>query len=173
MIQNEPQPPTATPPPGDGWFVARGEERDGPMSLGALNSLVLTNEVKPATFVWRAGMAKWSAAANVDEIRAMFQSLTPLIVGPDGTMRFAAMTQMPESAVSVRAHAAFWLGIGSFVPGIGVAAIFCGFAALRSIRRTPGQTGKRRAIVGIVLGFLTTAASITLIALFAAGTIKL
>lgn len=169
MTEHESLPADATPPPGDGWFVARGDSRDGPMDISALNSLVLMNEVKPATLVWRPGLAKWTAAANVEEIRAMFQSAVPLLQGPGEKVRFAPAKKLTDSAVSVKAHAAFWLGIGSFAPGIGVLAVFFGMAALRSIREKPGQLGKRRAIVGVVLGLLTTAAYLTLLALFVIG----
>lgn len=47
-----------------------------------------------------------------------------------------------------------YLGLLSFIPGIGILAIAAGLLAVRDIKRNPEKHGMGRAITGIVLGVL-------------------
>jgi len=47
-----------------------------------------------------------------------------------------------------------YLGLLSFIPGVGIIAIAAGVLAVRDIKRNPEKHGMGRAITGIVLGVL-------------------
>ena len=47
-----------------------------------------------------------------------------------------------------------YLGLLSFIPGVGILAIVTGVLAVRDIKRNPEKHGMGRAITGIVLGVL-------------------
>ena len=47
-----------------------------------------------------------------------------------------------------------YLGLLSFIPGVGIIAIAAGLLAVRDIKRNPEKHGMGRAITGIVLGVL-------------------
>jgi hypothetical protein len=54
------------------------------------------------------------------------------------------------------ASAARWLGISSFLPLVGLAAVTAGFLGVRDLRRHPGRQGLGRAVFGLVAGGLTS-----------------
>lgn len=55
------------------------------------------------------------------------------------------------------AIASGYLGLFSFlIPLLGPVAIITGVLALRAVRRTPGLGGTVRAVIGIILGAITT-----------------
>jgi hypothetical protein len=78
---------------------------------------------------------------------------------PSASERMLLPVGRPASAI-----AAGYLALFSIVPLLGllpgVAAIICGVVALRSIRENPELAGKGRAWFGIIMGGLTTAATI-------------
>ena len=47
-----------------------------------------------------------------------------------------------------------YLGLLSFIPGVGILAIVAGVLAVKDIKRNPEKHGMGRAITGIVLGVL-------------------
>ena len=52
----------------DDWYYAKNGERRGPVSLAKLRSLAEDGWLAPADPVWRAGMADWVPARDVDEL---------------------------------------------------------------------------------------------------------
>jgi hypothetical protein len=78
---------------------------------------------------------------------------------PSASERLILPVGRPASAI-----AAGYLALFSILPLIGllpgVAAIICGVVALRSIRENPELSGKGRAWFGIIMGALTTVATI-------------
>ena len=49
-----------------------------------------------------------------------------------------------------------YLGLLSFIPGVGILAVIAGILAIKDIKRNPNKHGMGRAITGIVLGVLLT-----------------
>lgn len=70
---------------------------------------------------------------------------------PDGIDRLLTPEGRPASAI-----AAGYLGLFSLLPFFGIAAILCGLAALRTLRRNPHLLGRGRAWFGLVMGIVTT-----------------
>ena len=71
--------------------------------------------------------------------------------GDESSMRWMIPVGRPFSAI-----AAGYLGLLSPLPFFGVAAVICGFVALKAIRRNPDLCGAGRAWFGIVFGGLMT-----------------
>jgi type II secretory pathway pseudopilin PulG len=55
------------------WFYVKGDNRCGPVSLGALRALLAGGEVNADSLFWRSGMSEWQPGRNVPEIRALFR----------------------------------------------------------------------------------------------------
>jgi hypothetical protein len=51
------------------WYYARGKERMGPVSEETVRHLLQAGAIRGDTLVWREGMADWTKAAGVDEVR--------------------------------------------------------------------------------------------------------
>lgn len=50
------------------WYYAKHGEKQGPVSLATLRSMVVTGEVAQTDLVWKKGMADWVPAGQVGEI---------------------------------------------------------------------------------------------------------
>jgi membrane protease subunit (stomatin/prohibitin family) len=72
--------PGAAPPPlpqTAQFFVALGGQQAGPFDMAALQQHVQSGQLTRQTLVWRQGMANWTAAEQVDEIKGLFGAAPP------------------------------------------------------------------------------------------------
>jgi membrane protease subunit (stomatin/prohibitin family) len=71
--------PQAPPPPPapPAWHLVQGGQATGPYTLDQLAGLVQAGALRPDTFVWTAGMASWSPAAQVPQLTPLFGAPTP------------------------------------------------------------------------------------------------
>ena len=73
----------APPPPlpGNGsdaiWWIALEGVKNGPHTLAALSLLQASGKLKPESLVWKSGMAHWSPAREVMELRPVFPAEPP------------------------------------------------------------------------------------------------
>lgn len=76
--QQQQQAATPPPPPSPATFMvyANGAQA-GPFDISQLAQMAAGGQLTPATFVWRQGMANWTAAAQVPELQALFAPATP------------------------------------------------------------------------------------------------
>ncbi len=51
------------------WFYAKGADRYGPVSLGALRALVAGGEISADSLFWRNGLVEWQPGRNIAELR--------------------------------------------------------------------------------------------------------
>lgn len=74
---NQPQPPT--PPAGAiaEWHVSNNGQQAGPYTVDQLRQLIASGNMKRTTYVWKAGMAGWEQAANVQEVAILFGAVPP------------------------------------------------------------------------------------------------
>ncbi len=88
-----PQPPAATttpqaapaapagPPPlpqtSAAFFVGINGAQVGPLEPAEISARIAAGEVTPATLVWRDGMAAWTPAGEVAEVKALFPATPP------------------------------------------------------------------------------------------------
>ncbi|MEO9323270.1 SPFH domain-containing protein [Nocardioides sp. C4-1] len=82
--QQPAQPPAqaaAAPPPvpasSSAFFVAIGGAQVGPLERAEIEARIEAGEVTRETLVWRDGMASWTPAADVAEVRALFAATPP------------------------------------------------------------------------------------------------
>lgn len=70
---NTPPPiPTATP-----YFVAVEGKQTGPFDLAQLTQMAQSGSLQKESLVWKTGLANWSAAASIDDLAALFNSVPP------------------------------------------------------------------------------------------------
>ena len=76
--QQQQQATTPPPPPGPATFMvyANGAQA-GPFDMSQLAQMAAGGQLTPATYVWRQGMANWTAASQVPELQALFAPATP------------------------------------------------------------------------------------------------
>lgn len=76
--QQQQQAATPPPPPSPATFMvyANGAQA-GPFDMNQLAQMAAGGQLTPATFVWRQGMANWTAASQVPELQALFAPATP------------------------------------------------------------------------------------------------
>ena len=76
--QQQQQATTPPPPPAPATFMvyANGAQA-GPFDMSQLAQMAAGGQLTPATFVWRQGMANWTAAAQVPELQTLFAPATP------------------------------------------------------------------------------------------------
>ena len=71
---------TAPPPiPVTAYHVAINGQAAGPFDLAALQQMVLTGQLSASSLVWKAGMAEWTKAETVAELKALFVNNMPPI----------------------------------------------------------------------------------------------
>lgn len=79
MIQGPGQAGAAAPPPPPSlpaWHVAINGQTQGPFNPQQLAQAVSSGQLSPATLVWCAGMAGWTAAGQVPQLAALFATQT-------------------------------------------------------------------------------------------------
>lgn len=76
--QQQQQAATPPPPPAPATFMvyANGAQA-GPFDMSQLAQMAAGGQLTPATYVWRQGMANWTAASQVPELQALFAPATP------------------------------------------------------------------------------------------------
>lgn len=74
---NQPQPPT--PPAGTiaEWHISNNGQQAGPYTVDQLRQLIASGNMIRTTYVWKAGMAGWEQAANVQEVAILFGAVPP------------------------------------------------------------------------------------------------
>jgi membrane protease subunit (stomatin/prohibitin family) len=76
-------PAAAQPPPIPGaatavaFHVARDGKQAGPFDVAAIGEGIAGGKITRATLVWRPGMAQWTAAEQVAELRPLFDNVPP------------------------------------------------------------------------------------------------
>lgn len=79
-----PQAGGGAPPPIPGsisLFVAQDGKQTGPFDLATITSMISSGAISRETLVWKDGMAAWTAASEVAEIKGQFGSTPPPIPG--------------------------------------------------------------------------------------------
>jgi membrane protease subunit (stomatin/prohibitin family) len=79
-----PQAPPPPPPPATSWHIAENGQSLGPYTPEQIAQGVAAGQVRSDTLVWSAGMADWTAAAQVPALSNLFQTAPPLPPAPTG-----------------------------------------------------------------------------------------
>lgn len=68
---------TPPPPPNVQYYVAVNGQQSGPFNFSQLQQLSQQGRLTKGTYVWKAGMASWEVAGNVQELSILFQPTPP------------------------------------------------------------------------------------------------
>ena len=79
-INQQPTMGTVPPPiPTISYHIAVNGQAAGPYDMNILSAMVQSGRLTTATLVWKNGMATWSRADAVDELKSLFQTAMPPI----------------------------------------------------------------------------------------------
>lgn len=75
----------ATPPPipNVSYHIAINGQAAGPYDMNTLSQMALAGQLTSATLVWKNGMAQWSRADSVNELKGLFGNTMPPIPNED------------------------------------------------------------------------------------------
>ena len=79
---NQPQPAIGMVPPPIpiiSYHIAVNGQASGPYDMNTLSAMAQSGQLTAATLVWKTGMAAWSRADAVDELKGLFQTAMPPI----------------------------------------------------------------------------------------------
>ena len=65
------------PAPGSAWHVAVNGQTQGPFSVAQIAAGIAQGQITGATLLWTAGMAAWTAAAQVPQFAGQFAAAAP------------------------------------------------------------------------------------------------
>jgi hypothetical protein len=124
------------------WYIVNGQ-RIGPVSDDDLYHLLAGNTLTPSTFVWKAGMEEWRAAAEVDALDKMFDLVPPQVpnVSESGGTWARVRTHLGSSATLVLGCLGFVGGLSAVTKGgtggtlIGALVMILGALAYRSAKK--------------------------------------
>ena len=140
------------------WYVQVGGVQKGPFPEPELLARIADGRLLPEHAVWSAGMQQWVPAGQVQPFAAAFAGIrtmtsAPARMGDDALLR--AILPVGRSGWAI---ASGYLGLLSVLLIPAPFALATGIAAIVSIKRNPAKHGMGRAIFGIVMGALGTAA---------------
>lgn len=151
------------------WYYSRNGSQLGPVSLDELQAKLATGQVAWTDLVWRDGMADWTPAGQVADLRPVQPDAAapgaPPLIPPQSPYAPPAQAYIPpgtmqEVTTSGLAIASLILGICVCLAGIltGIPAVICGHLALSQIHKDPVRVGGRGlAVTGLVFGYLSIA----------------
>jgi GYF domain 2 len=127
------------------WRYVLNGERKGPVSDDNLYHLLISGTLMPRSLVWKVGMEDWQAAAEVDALGPMLDSLPPHVPNaPQGGMAGAwrrARRHLGSSIALVLGCLAFVGGLAGVAKGgtegtlIGASVMILGATAYRSAKK--------------------------------------
>lgn len=123
-----------TPVPDARWFVAIGNDKQGPMAREQVFALIRAGEIGRETYVWRKGFKEWQRLGDVAELAAAesgpravesettLASLAPRAGGPETSseMEPTVMEPLPTGAFQAQAGATAGAAGAGSEPGAGV-----------------------------------------------------
>lgn len=176
----------------DEWYYVRNGHPEGPVTLARLQIEAREGRLKQTDLVWREPMPQWVAAGGSSEIFASqsrtwnppalrLQNASPNPAYQPQPIGYASrQTQAQASDIgqdagirlllpvgrSGWAIAAGYCGLLAIIPIIGQLAIIFGILAIMEMRKNPNKHGMGRALTGLILGGLFTAAHLSAAASF-------
>lgn len=157
------------------WYYSRDNQPAGPVAEAALCDLIARGDLRPNDLVWREGMPQWLPAGQAGLVRApagpppfppqgfaagpsQLGYATPIGAVPGSPEAAPEKSWLLPTGRSGWAIAAGYLGLFSLILFPAPVAVIVSLIALRDIRRHPGLGGMGRAVFGLILGLLGTAA---------------
>ena len=141
------------------WHVLVNNASVGPMGEPEMMSWARSGRLRPFDLVWSPGMPGWAPAHQTQPFAAVFAGLvTATNPVDDPAMRWVLPVGRSGWAI-----AAGYLGLFAVLVLPAPVALAIGIVALRDLKRNPSKLGKGRAIFGLVMGAIGTAAGAALL----------
>jgi len=150
------------------WLYIRNGVQSGPVSQQQLGALAAQGQLGPDDLVWSQGMPQWLPARSMPGLFAGAPPMPPPIqyasppsyyappspdIGQDAGMRMLLPVGRSGWAI-----AAGYLGLLSFVAIPAPLALIVSIIAIMHMKRNPKVHGMGRAIFGLVMGIIGSAA---------------
>jgi hypothetical protein len=168
------------------YYINRDGKQDGPHAREVLEALLVQGEISAETLIWGQGMESWLPVSQVLTVPPILDTQRPKNVAPPqrrpyqpdaansrgyGGVAYGMPLQTATAAVvSLVCGILGMLSLLFFVvtPVMALIAIISGHVARGKVRAAPRQVGgDGMAITGLILGYLSMAISLALIAMAA------
>lgn len=154
------------------WYYSKKGTQQGPVSLDEMRRLFAQGDIAAGDLVWHDGMADWTAAGELAELR---QADGIQAVSVAGAEPVGGASPIPGVASTVGSPQRKGMAIGSMVCGIvalltclgiplGLVAVVLGHMARGKARKNPGVFGgEGLALAGLLTGYLSILLSVAMI----------
>lgn len=78
------------------WYVQKGNQRLGPMSLEAIQSMASSGQLAPNDYVWTDGMANWQPASTQSWFGSVPQPPAPPYMQSSSSYPYGGQQQMQQ-----------------------------------------------------------------------------
>jgi hypothetical protein len=155
------------------WYYSKRGAQQGPVGLGELQRLLADGDIAAGDLVWHEGMADWTAAGEVAELRAA--GADELGGGPAAAMPVESASPFSVASPALGSQRLKGMAIGSMICGIvglltclgiplGLVAVVLGHIARSNARKNPGVFGgEGMALAGLLTGYLSILLSLVII----------
>jgi len=151
------------------WHYAQGATTVGPVPLFDLERAIREGLITAQTMVWTRGMGDWRSAGSISAFAPLFleagarppTAVTPPMtrIAPPVSPVGSNFRRVVPLGMNRAAFLAGWFGFVACVPIIGVfsaiPAFVLGGSALAQIDRCAAQSGRGRALFGVLAGVLS------------------
>ena len=151
-------------------YKIRGDDGQeyGPASAEQIRQWITEGRVEKKTPVCVVGAKDWALLETVPELATLLTPTTPPVIAPAGAMpKSDGGLNVIIPYRNVRALAAYYLGVFSAIPilglPLGLLAFVLGILALRFRRNNPAAGGAVHAWIGILAGGLFSLAYLALL----------
>jgi len=150
-------------------YTIRGSDGQeyGPVGSEQIRQWITEGRVDRQTMVLATGATDWALIETVPELAAQFTPTTPPVIAAATKPKSDGGLNVIIPYRNVRALMAYYLGVFSAIPilglPLGVAAFALGILALRFRRKNPAAGGIVHAWIGILAGVFFTLAYLALL----------
>ena len=150
-------------------YKIRGDDSQeyGPASVEQIRQWIAEGRVDRQTRVLVTGANDWALIETVPELAAQFTTTTPPVIAAAAKPKSDGGLNVIIPYRNVRALMAYYLGVFSAIPilglPLGIAAFTLGIFALRFRRKNPAAGGAVHAWIGILAGGFFTLAYLALL----------
>lgn len=106
----------------DGWYYSLNNQRYGPIDRYTVSNMLATENIKPDTFVWRAGMPNWLTAGetelfNGSPVAVQTTYVPPVVQDLGNSVAVPTQAKVPNSTAWLLATVP--LGVAMLIASIG------------------------------------------------------
>ena len=80
----------------EGWWYARGEDRQGPLSVAQIHERIRTGVIDAQTLVWRSGRLAWKPLHQVEELMLPGMRMEPVLLPDFGPAAVREAPPLPD-----------------------------------------------------------------------------